>query len=255
MLFHGPTIASVLFPVPGSTEVLLKLECLPHPHALPWPHCSQWVCPAHTFLHGAPLVASGLDLSYVSPWSCWSQWAGPGPRIPCSPTKASSYVQSTQGMPLEFLALVALGACISGSQRTETIRETVLRLPRPGHNITDWHIPHSSYEKDLFTCPGASVWGADFRFTRNLETTKMLSGNEGQLCTLLWPHYSPPVPPKKEAYTLVWSPNFCNCCQKDTSKLPGLETRRGYNISPTGCIYLHTLKAAAWGSGFQSAWN
>ena len=134
----------MLVPVPGPTEILLKWASLPDPHTLPWLHCSQWVCPAHTFSDGAPLVASELDLlmyfSLVLPTlgSCTTLLK---PAVTCSPH---------QGISLEILALEAIKACVSGSQRTETIRETVFRLPPPGHS-TESRLTHTPF----FSCKRA----------------------------------------------------------------------------------------------------
>lgn len=60
------------------------------------------------------------------------------------PTKIGWYMHSTHRKPLEHMALVARGACISGPHGTETIRETVLgRIPHPGHYI-DNRLKHTS---------------------------------------------------------------------------------------------------------------
>ena len=130
--------------VPGSTEILLKWAHLPDPHTLLWLHCSQWVCPAHTFSDGAPLVASELDLLMSFPLvlpalgSCATLL---NPTVTCSPH---------QGISLVILALGAIRACVSGSQRTETIRETVFRLPHPGHS-TERRLTHTPF----FSCKRA----------------------------------------------------------------------------------------------------
>ena len=52
-------------------------------------------------------------------------------------------VAATQGLPFDYLALEARGACNPGSHRTVTIRETVLStLPPPGHS-TESRLKHS----------------------------------------------------------------------------------------------------------------
>ena len=58
-------------------------------------------------------------------------------------------------------------------------------------------------------------------------------------CALPWSPYSFLVPLRKKVHTHVWSPNFCNSCEGDTSRSPGLEASRVYNCSPTG-LYIFT---------------
>lgn len=89
-------------------------------------------------------------------------------------------------------------------------------------------------------------------FVMHLEAMDMLSGNIGWWVPHLWSplaHYSHLVPPQKALIhqsqaaqgtppdCLIWSP-------------AGLTT-----VFPQDCIYLHILKANAWGSVFQSAGN
>ena len=60
---------------------------------------------------------------------------------------------------------------------------------------------------------------------------------------------------QKEAYTRTWCPNLCGCCPGDTSRLPGSGGQQDLTLAVSQeFTYLHTLKDAAWGSGFQSAW-
>lgn len=57
---------------------------------------------------------------------------------------------------------------------------------------------------------------------------------------------------QKGAYTFTWSPNFCNYHPEKTFISPCLEASRDYNYNPQDYTYLHTLKVATLGSGFQS---
>ena len=216
LLFHD----LVLVPVPGSTEILPKWASLPDPHTLPQFHCK--IRPAHTLSDGAPLVASELDLLTYFPLvlpalgSCTTLLKLAGTRSP------------HQGISPALLALGAIRACVSGSQRTETIRESVFRLPPPGHS-TDSSLTHthSSHVKE----PIYLSWSFSLRDRFQVYHTSRGHKDALRECrptlhsTLAL--LSPPVFPKKEAYTLVWSPDFCNCCQEDTSKLPSLQTRQG----------------------------
>lgn len=62
------------------------------------------------------------------------------------------------------------GACVIGSHRGVTIRETVFgRLPPPGH-CTDTRLRHTPilFVKKAY-CPGAFACGAGFRFATSLE--------------------------------------------------------------------------------------
>ena len=75
----------------------------------------------------------------------------------------------------------------------------------------------------------------DIRFTMHLEATEVLLGN----VSLRMPSLCSPLAflqlartSQKRAYTLVWSPDFCNYHQGVTSSLPDLEASRVYNCSP-----------------------
>ena len=48
---------------------------------------------------------------------------------------------------------------------------------------------------------------------------------------------------QKGAHTLNWSPDFCNCSQRDTFRWPGLEASRAHNCSPTGQYIFAYLKS------------
>ena len=51
------------------------------------------------------------------------------------------------------------------------------------------------------------------------------------------------------AYTLVWSPDACNCCPGDTSRSPSLEVSRVYDCSPIGLYtsaYLKSCCLSIW---------
>lgn len=67
-------------------------------------------------------------------------------------------MQSTQGMSLDQLILVARRACVHGLQETVTIKKTVLGsyLPRALHRWPTETLSQCALEKALCTCPGAS---------------------------------------------------------------------------------------------------
>ena len=140
-------------------------------------------------------------------------------------------MQSTQGMPVEYLALVTRGACVSGPHGTETIGESVLgRLPPPKH-CTESRLKHTlslpvkktyllvqifSLRDGLQACHISKGYRNALREHRLRDTIFLLS------LGLVAVH-------QKGAYTLIWSLNFCNCHQGDTSRSPGLEPSRVYD--------------------------
>ena len=159
-------------------------------------------------------------------------------------------------MLLDHLALVARGDCIPGSHGTlsVTIREDSswqATTPRALHREQTETHPHPFCEKGLFTCPGASAWGAGFRFATHLEATEVHSGNVGWgTPSLYFPSASLQLAgtSQKRAYILIWSPNFCKCCPGNTWS-HGLEASRIYDCCPTGVHILAYFKCcclAVW---------
>lgn len=148
-------------------------------------------------------------------------------------------------MHLDYLALVARGACVPGAHRTVAIGERVLgRLRSPGHCI-DSRLRHTSQgfcEGGLFVCPGALAWEASFRFGTHIVAYSSAL-KEHRLWMPSW-HYPSAflqltgISPKR-AYTLDWSPDFCDFCPGDTNRLSGYSGQHGL------CLWFHTLKAAA----------
>ena len=59
---------------------------------------------------------------------------------------------------------------------------------------------------------------------------------------------------QKEAYTFLWSPDLCRCCQATAPDLLTLVASRAYASGPTGQGTVASLKSAPWGSSCQSAW-
>lgn len=55
--------------------------------------------------------------------------------------------------------------------------------------------------------------------------------------------------------TTLWNCNICHCCPGDTSGSSGLKASMAYNWGLKGLYIFAYFKAAAGGSGFQSAWN
>ena len=56
---------------------------------------------------------------------------------------------------------------------------------------------------------------------------------------------------KKGAYASIWSPNFCNCHPRDTSRLPDSGGQWGLHL---GLYIFAFFRAVVWESDFQSAW-
>lgn len=82
------------------------------------------------------------------------------PQTPLWPVKASQQVQSTQGIPFEYLALIAKGVCISGPYKTETIGGAVfVRLSHPGHGTDDRlrYIQVFLWKRPIYLCWSLSL--------------------------------------------------------------------------------------------------
>lgn len=109
----------------------------------------QQVCTGPT--SPAPL----LQLT-ATPWPCTLLLSHYSWRVLCSPglfcylAKANKHTQSTQGIPLDHLALEAREACVSGPHGTKTIGKILfISLPPKGY-CTDRlmkHIPTISMER------------------------------------------------------------------------------------------------------------
>lgn len=91
-----------------------------------------------------------------------------------------------------------------------------------------------AHEKYVVNCLGASTRGTGFRFVTYLKTTEVFSGIVGRETlsmslpiTLPWLSGTS----QKGTYTIIESPNFCNCQPRDTSRPPSLEGSRAYNCS------------------------
>ena len=103
------------------------------------------------------------------------------------------HTQFTQGTPIDRLALVARRDCVPEPHRTlcnnQKDSSWQATAPRAQHTQQTETHPQSFCEKGLFTCPGASAWGAGFRFAMHLEGTEVLPGNAGEHRRALpWPH-------------------------------------------------------------------
>ena len=99
-------------------------------------------------------------------------------------------MQSTEGTPLDGLALVAKEVGIPELHRIIRIGKTV--LARPSHGISqipEWNKTQTSCEKGLFTQSGTSAWGTGFRFHTHLVAKEVipvnLSRETQSLCTPL----------------------------------------------------------------------
>lgn len=114
----------------------------------------------------------------------------------------------------------------------------------PGH-CRDSRLKHTKiplWKRPIYLS-GASNWGTGFRLVTHLACSEALSGNVGSeilpLCSpLASPHFAGTS--QKEAYTIVWSPDFYNCHPGDTSRFPGPEVSKVYSYSPIA-LYILTL--------------
>lgn len=107
------------------------------------------------------------------------------------------------------------------------------------------------------TCPGASGWGAHFRF--------ISSKSHGGTISALFFGFSL-APMRNDLTHTTIALIFANCSQKDTFRWPDLEASRIYNCSPTGqyiftylkncclgvCLLISLKLGAHWG---LSLWN
>ena len=123
----------------------------------------------------------------------------------------------------------------------------------------DWSIPspQSFCEVGLFTCPGAVAWEAGFKYgTHRVAYTKLFSRETGYGChpgALPLPCSCLPVSLRKELIHLSGATAFLP--PRDTSRFPGSGSQQGLHLESHRTTYISiVLKAAAWGSGFLSAW-
>ena len=149
------------------------------------------------------------------------------------------FAASAQGIPLDHLSLVAEGTFVPGSHRTVEIIEMVFGKLLPPRHFTDSgprHTLQSFCERGLFACPGALAWGAVFRF----GTHFVVSGpalKEHRLQMSSW--HSPSAllqftgVTQKRAYTLIWSPDLCDCHSGTPPDCLALVDSRTYAYSPT----------------------
>lgn len=157
--------------------------------------------------------------------------------------------------PLDLLAPVAIGLGFRGptdcgSPRDNSWQATSARaLTR---QQTEAHFP--VYERGLIACPGAPVWRTGFRYVTRLVDY----GAALKKCRIWTPSWCSPSAlfqltriSQKVAYTLFWSPSFCDCHSTDTAWSP---SQQGLCLcshrTEEHCILLN---AAAWGSGFKTA--
>lgn len=101
-----------------------------------------------------PCQCRGLHIHTIS----LKPRAWPNPELFYALAIISRQAQSTKGMPLDCLAMVARGPCAPGPHRIITIRKIVLgRMPYPDTTqiakITP--LPQSAHEKSPFNYPGA----------------------------------------------------------------------------------------------------
>ena len=153
-------------------------------------------------------------------------------------SRANRQAQSTQGTPLDCLDPMARGACIPGPYGTVAIiRKAVFcRLPHPSGTHSNWNT--------LLVCwwKRPTHWSWSFSLRDRLQVCHIRRGYEGTLrdhsqgdttfvfsLGLAIAHWYLPA---RSIYTHTWSPDFCNCHPRDTSRSPGLKASRVYNCSP-----------------------
>ena len=120
------------------------------------------------------------------------------------------------------------------------------------------HTQLSFCEKGLRTYPGVSTGRTGFRFPTHLEAKEALPVNVSRetpslcspLASLLLNKTS-----RKELIHSSGAPVFTNITQGIPSDLFDSRPAGITTVGPQYCIYLHTLKAAAWGFATQSVWN
>ena len=212
-----------------SPSTLILLAGTSHPCTFPLPGKNQWTLPGPVLSHHP-----------TTSWRC--------ALVLCSPAALLKLVGTHsphRGGSL-IIWLWWLGSFCSWVPRDcNNWRDSSWQAttPRALHKQqTETHL-QSFCEKSLSTYLGASAYGADFRYATHVEGTEGLSGNVGQGTPYL---HSPSASlelastSQKGVDTLIWNPNFCNCCPKVTSRLPGLEENRVYNHDPMGLyIFAH----------------
>lgn len=173
---------------------------------------------------------STLLLHCRSPWVCSVK------------TLPTWYTQTTQGTPLYHLALVAKSAGVPELHGPVTIRKTVLVWPSPpGHSTNSRlkHNPYSRSKKPVYLAWSFSL-GTGFRFPIYLQAKEVLQGNISRdIPSLHTPLAFLQLDKtyQKEAYKLIWNPNFCSCCPGDTSR-SCVQDSKDYNWSQIAlCLF------------------
>lgn len=144
-----------------------------------------------------------------------------------------------RGRP-DHLALVARGACVPGTQRIVTIRDSSWQASAPVY-CTDCGLKHS--EGGPLASPGASPEG-QVRFATQPEFCRAARAGAAaagrHLCAL---PLRPPVISQEGVHTLVWSP------QEAPPDRLALVTRGPYACQPAGlciCAYFKSCSPKVW---------
>lgn len=116
-----------------------------------------------------------------------------------------------------------LGACITGSHGTVTVRKTVReRLEPQGIAQIDLGIPLVFLRRSPLCLSRTLAWGESFMLSTHLLHS-IVAFKEYRMWVLSWHSLSSLLQlagiSEKRAYTLLWSPNFCNWHPEDTSRL------------------------------------
>lgn len=143
------------------------------------------------------------------------------------------FAASTQGVAFDHQAV--RGTYIPGSHRTVTIRHKIT-IPRALYIQQTKTHPQLSVKYTYFIIQELQPWGG----IKSATYRGILKECQLGASSLHVPPESPQLTgiSHKEAYTLIWSPNFCGCCQRVPSDSLVLVASRVYACSPSG---LHTL--------------
>ena len=177
---------------------------------------------------------------YPAPLHCW-QSPTRASQLSSLPWKPEGTHSPHRGWPLSTSLWWLEGIVLTGPTGWKQSKREFLAgyHPQGTAQAADWNTP-PIYLLVLELQPEGKTVG--------LPTTRGYGMWAGRcrLCTLPWPHYSSPVPPKKELIHLSGGLTFAT----DTKGTPpnSLVWRPAGSVIavPQGCIYLQPLKAAAW---------
>lgn len=160
------------------------------------------------------------------------------------PRQSHGRAQSTQTMPLDFLALVAKKVGVPELHKQVTIRnKALLAGQRPqGPAQTDKKPPHFPMKKAYW--PGASAHGKGFKLSSHLEAKETLPRNIRR-----WTPYLHACLARlqldKRSQKRAFMEIFTTFTQGTPPDLPVWKPARITIAAPQHCIYLHTINTEA----------